>query len=67
MRYSHTCLRCGNVWKGYTEIPKQCSKCRNSLWNVPRIYNLRNRHKYSSPEQPEGAVQYPSTSEEVKL
>ena len=31
------CLRCGYVWKSYSENPKVCPRCKSYQWQTPRI------------------------------
>jgi hypothetical protein len=35
-RYTHTCTRCGQTWRGYTRKPMKCRFCGSIYWDRPR-------------------------------
>lgn len=34
-RYSHTCTRCGKLWKAYRRVPLKCRWCGSTYWHRP--------------------------------
>ena len=36
MKFKHKCKRCGYVWEGFKEFPKQCVYCKSYKWDVDK-------------------------------